>query len=349
MTLTAFLTHLLFAIGLSGLSFALTRFMLVRVRVMDLPNDRSSHTLPTPKSGGIAIVATFLIGVVVIFLFADKSLIRQDYFLGFVVSALLIAGISLYDDVHDKPFIIKLVTQFLAVFLVLAFGIVIDQIALPFVGLIALGGWGFPLSFLWIIGLTNAFNFMDGLDGLAGGTAVIASAFFCVITFSQGSTFVYITCYALVAGAFGFLIYNFPPARIFMGDVGSTFLGFTFAVLAIIAARYDHSHTSFMVMPLLLFNLIYDTFFTFMRRLFAGERVIDAHRTHLYQLFNRLGYSHRTVSLFHYALCVLQGAAAVWMVNIPGAERTLVFIPFLLFQLLYSWIIISRARNAGLL
>ena len=349
MSLAAFLTHLLFAIGLSCLSLGLTLYMLHRVRVMDLPNDRSSHSLPTPKSGGIAIVATFLVGVAVIFLFADKSLIREDYFLGFVVSALLIAGVSLYDDIHDKPFIIKLTTQFLAVFLVLAFGIVIDQIALPFAGLIPLGAWGYPLSFFWIIGLTNAFNFMDGLDGLAGGIALIASAFFCVITFSQGSTFVYITCYALVAGALGFLVYNFPPARIFMGDVGSAFLGFTFAVLAIIAARYDHSHTSFMVMPLLLFNLIYDTFFTFMRRLLGGERVIDAHRTHLYQLLNRLGYSHRTVSLFHYGVCIFQGIAAVWMVRIPGAERTLVFIPFLVFQILYSCVIITLARKARLL
>ena len=316
---------------------------------MDMPKERSSHQMPTPKSGGIAIVATFLVGVAAIFLIADKTLIREDYFLGFVVSALLIAGVSLYDDICDKPFIIKLVTQFFAVFLVLAFGIVIDQIALPIVGLTELGGWGYPLSFLWIIGLTNAFNFMDGLDGLAGGIAVIASAFYCLITFSQGSTFVYITCYALLAGALGFLVYNFPPARIFMGDVGSAFLGFTFAVLAIIAARYDHSHTSFMVMPLLLFNLIYDTFFTFMRRLLAGERVIDAHRTHLYQLFNRLGYSHRTVSVFHYAVCILQGLAAVWMVNIPGAGRTLIFIPFLVFQILYSCVILVRAKKARLL
>src|SRR5690242_13647565 len=153
MTFTAFLTHLLFAIGLSCASVALTRFMLLRVRVMDLPNERSSHMQPTPKSGGIAIVATFLIGVAIIFLIGERTQIRQDYFLGFVVSALLIAGVSLYDDIHDKPFIIKLATQFLAVFLVLAFGIVIDQIALPHVGLVELGAWGYPLSFLWIIGL----------------------------------------------------------------------------------------------------------------------------------------------------------------------------------------------------
>lgn len=349
MTLAAFFSHLAFAICLFLLSVVLTRLMLRRVRIMDLPNERSSHQSPTPKSGGISIVATFSIGVIIIFLFAEKSLIRTDYFLGFVFSAILIAGISLYDDVKNKPFIIKLTTQLLAVFLVLAFGIVIDQIALPFIGLVTLGWLSYPISFLWIMGMTNAFNFMDGLDGLAGGVAVIVSAFFCAITFSQGSTFVYITCYAILAGSLGFLIYNIPPARIFMGDVGSVFLGFVFAVLAIIAARYDHSHTSFMVMPLLLFNFIYDTFFTFIRRLLHGDRVIDAHRTHLYQLFNRIGYSHRTVSLFHYGVCVVQGIAAAWMVNIPGGQRTLVFLPFLVFQVVYSYVIIRLSRKVGLL
>jgi UDP-GlcNAc:undecaprenyl-phosphate GlcNAc-1-phosphate transferase len=346
----AFLSHLLFAACLLGLSVVLTRFMMQQVRVMDVPNERSSHRVPTPKSGGIAIVATFLAGVAAVFLIGEATQIRRDYFLGFVFSALLIAGISFYDDLKNKPFTVKLATQLVAVLVVLAFGIVIDQLALPFLDRqVSLGWWAYPISFLWILGLTNAFNFMDGLDGLMGGVAAIVSVFFCIITYSQGSTFVYITCYSLLAGSLGFLVYNFPPARIFMGDVGSAFLGFTFAVLAIIAARYDHSHTSFLVMPLLLFNVIYDTFFTFVRRLLRGDRVHEAHRTHLYQLFNQLGYSHRTVSLFHYGVCAAQGLAAMWMVNIPGSERTLVFVPFLLFQAIYSWVIIRRARRAGLL
>jgi UDP-GlcNAc:undecaprenyl-phosphate GlcNAc-1-phosphate transferase len=349
MSSVAFFCHLLFAIGLLGVALVLARLMLYRVRIMDMPNERSSHSAPIPKSGGISIVATFLIGVLIIFLFGEKTLIRHVYFFGFVFSALLIAGISLYDDIANKPFIIKLTTQLAAILLVLAFGIVIDRVALPFAGLVPLGWWGYPISFIWIVGMTNAFNFMDGVDGLAGGAAVIASAFFCAITFSQGSTFVYITCYALLAGSLGFLVYNFPPARIFMGDVGSAFLGFVFAVLAIIAARYDHSHTSFMVMPLLLFNVIYDTFFTFVRRLLRGERVIDAHRTHLYQLFNRIGYSHRVVSSFHYGMGILQGIAAIWMVNISSGERTLVFLPFLVLQVLYSYVIMRLAKKAGLL
>ncbi len=316
---------------------------------MDVPNLRSAHIIATPKSGGISIVATFLIGVVTIFLIADKVIVRQAYFYGFVLSSLLIASISLYDDLTNKPFAVKLTTQFVAVIVVLWSGLVIDQISVPLLGNVWLGWISYPISFLWILGLTNAFNFMDGIDGLAAGVAVIASVFFCVITFNEGSTFVYITTYTIFSGALGFLCYNWAPARIFMGDVGSAFLGFAFAVLAIIAARYDSSHTPFLIMPLLLFNFIYDTFFTFIRRLLRGERVVDAHRTHLYQLCNRLGYSHREVSLFHYGMCIVQGLGAVWMVNTPSIERLYVFAPFFLFQIAYSFIVIRRARKLELL
>ena len=243
----------------------------------------------------------------------------------------------------------KLATQIIAVLVVLWSGLVIDQVSFPSIGMLTLGSLSYPISFLWILGLTNAYNFMDGLDGLAGGVAVIVSAFFCFITFSQGSTFVYITSYTVMSGAMGFLIYNWSPARVFMGDVGSAFLGFVFAVLAIIAANHDASHTSFLVMPLLLFNFIYDTFFTFLRRLLRGERVFDAHRVHLYQLCNRFGYSHRAVCLLQYGMCVSQGIGAIWMVNIPGAQRIFVFVPFLLFQVLYSYFVIRRASARQLL
>ena len=344
-----FVSHLLFALALILFSALLTRFMLQRVRIIDVPNERSSHELPTPKSGGIAILGTFVAGVVILLLFAKNPLVRERYFLGFVLSSLLIAGVAFYDDIKNKPFIVKLMAQVVGITFALALGLVIDALTLPFAGLIALGVWAYPISFVWMLGMTNAFNFMDGIDGLAAGVAVIVSAFFCAITYSQGSLLVYITSYTLLAGAFGFLIYNAPPARIFMGDVGSAFLGFAFAVLAIIAARYDSSHTSFMVMPLLLFNFVYDTFFTFLRRLLRGDRVLEAHRTHLYQLLNRLGYSHRAVSFTHYAMCIMQGVAAIWMVHIQGGERTLVFVPFLVVYGIYSYWVIKAAKKACLI
>jgi len=349
MPLQNLLLHLSFLIGLTLLSMVLTRLMLKRARIMDVPNARSSHRSPTPKSGGVAIVATFVVGIAIIYLVADKAVIRQHYFAGFVFSALLIAAVSFYDDLKARSFRVKLCTQLLAIVVVLGFGLLIDGLALPLVGPISLGAWSFPITFLWILGLTNAFNFMDGLDGLAAGCAVIVAGFFAYITLSQGSAFVYITSYALIAGAAGFLTYNQQPARIFMGDVGSAFLGFVFAVLAIIAARHDASHTSFMVMPLLLFNFIYDTLFTFLRRLVRGERVTDPHRTHLYQLLNQMGLSHRSVSWLHYGMCGLQGLGAIWMVHIPGSDRAMVFLPFLALQLAYSFVVIRQAKTRGLL
>ena len=350
MTLSAFLTHLAFAVSLVILSVVITRLMISRIRILDIPNERSSHDNPIPKSGGIAIVITFFIGVVIVAVIAETTMIKRSIFYGFAVSALLIAAVSFYDDIKNKPFLIKLLTQIVAVVVVLATGVVIDKINIPFSGDVQLGWLGYPISFLWILGLTNAFNFMDGLDGLAGGVALITGLFFCAITFTHGSIFVYIISYTVIAGTLGFLLHNFPRARIFMGDVGSAFLGFTFAVLAIVAARYDHSHTSFFVMPLLLFHFIYDTAFTVSRRLAGGQKVTEPHRTHLYQLFQRLGYTHPAVTSFHCGLSLLQGIAAVLMVNAPGDSRRLLFFtPFVVIEAFYSYLVMRSARKAGLL
>ena len=341
-------THAAFAVALLVLSVLTTRVMLKRVRIMDHPTARSAHRTATPKSGGLSVVLTFLVGVAVLYL-ADPARIRQGYFLGFVGSSVIIAAVSFYDDVENKPFLVKLYTQLLAVAVVLGSGILIDVISLPWIGPVELGWLSWPLSFLWILGLTNAFNFMDGLDGLAAGTAAIVSFFFLLITSGLGSSFVYVHCYTLLAGALGFLVYNFPPARIFMGDVGSATLGFVFATLAIIAARYDASHTSFMVVPLLLFTFIYDTAFTFVRRWLRGENVTEPHRSHLYQLLNRLGYSHRAVSLAHYAAAAVLGCLALWMSRIEGSKRAAVFVPVLLVHVVYSVFVIREARRRGLL
>jgi UDP-GlcNAc:undecaprenyl-phosphate GlcNAc-1-phosphate transferase len=344
----AIAAHVGFAAALFVVSVVTTRLMLLRARIMDYPTTRSSHLVATPKGGGLSIVLTFLVGVAVLYA-ADEDRIRQGYFLGFVGSSITIAAVSFYDDVKNKPFLVKLFTQFLAVAVVLGAGIVVDVISLPGIGPVSLGSWSWPLSFLWIVGLTNAFNFMDGLDGLAAGTAVIVSVFFLIITFSLGSTFVYIHCYTVLAGSLGFLVYNFPPARIFMGDVGSATLGFVFATLAIIAARYDASHTSFMVMPLLVFTFIYDTSFTFFRRLLKGENVTQPHKTHLFQLLHQLGYSHRTVTLGHCAAATVLGLLAYWMSRIPGSKRAGVFVPVLLMHVAYTLWVMRQVKKRGLL
>jgi UDP-N-acetylmuramyl pentapeptide phosphotransferase/UDP-N-acetylglucosamine-1-phosphate transferase len=345
MTYFQFFSHLIFAISLVFIAFYITRYMLFSRKIIDHPNQRSSHSTSVPKSGGISIVITFLFGMGIIYIFGDEQLVRKDYFISFVFCSILIALISLYDDITNKSLKFKFLSQLVAVSLVLIFGIVIDKLSLPGLGDVNLGWIAYVISFIWIFGLTNAYNFMDGLDGLMAGITAIASLFFMIICYSQGSSFVFISCYTLVAGSVGFLLFNFPPAKIFMGDVGSAFIGFTLAVLAIIAARYDTSHTSFLVMPLLLFNVLFDTTFTFFRRLFNGEKVTQAHKTHLYQLMNQLGFSHMEVTLTQYCMVFLQGLGALWMIQIEGSERLYLFIPFILLQSIYCYWVLSATKN----
>lgn len=349
MTWFALFTHIIFASILFLISSAICWLIIEKIQIMDVPNPRSSHTKPMPTSGGIAIVVTFIIGILSVYLIGEETMIRSNYFIGFFLSAVLIAGIAFYDDVNKKPLGFRLASQLVGVFVVMAFGLVMREISLPVIGQVQLGLFGYVITFFWLMGLTNAYNFMDGINGLAGGTAVITGLFFCLICLHQGSNFVYIICYALVSGSLGLFIFNFPKAKVFMGDVGSAFLGFSFATLAIIAALYDHSHTSLFVMPLLLFHFIYDTCFTFICRFFRGDNVFTAHKRHLYQLVNQLGYSHVAVSCFSFTVNIAQGIAAFLMVNIPGDERVYIFIPFLIFQIIYSIIITKKAKRANLI
>lgn len=338
----------MFAAGIVGISFLTTRLVLRFLVIHDVPNERSSHSLITPTGGGLAIVVAFLAGIAMIHGIGDQTPIYTTYFLGFFAASFVVGALSFYDDLRFVSFKVKLGGQILATLVVLLAGIVIDVTHLPWFGEVRWGLWAYPLTLLWILGLTNAYNFMDGLDGLAASTAVIAALFLALISFQQGSHFIYLVSLVLAAASLGFLFFNWSPARIFMGDIGSTFLGFTFATMAVIAARYDHSHTSLFVVPLLLFHFIFDTLFTFIRRLLAGEQVFLAHRSHLYQLLNRMGACHGQVALFYAAMAISQGLAAVWMIHHPGPDRMVIYLPFLMFHLLYASLVLIGAKRRGI-
>jgi UDP-GlcNAc:undecaprenyl-phosphate GlcNAc-1-phosphate transferase len=345
MAAAALIYHLIFALALFLMSAGLT-WTMIRIGIPDVPNNRSSHAQPVPNSGGVAIVCAALAGFIMVFALSDNTRIQERHMIGFGLAAFAIVAVSLLDDLGRlRTFRIKLATQLFAAAVLLGFGIVIKEITLPFVGSFSVGWLGYPITLLWVIGLTNAFNFMDGLNGLAGGTAVLVAAFFGIATYAEGSLFIYILCYVLFAAAMGFLIFNFPCGRIFMGDVGSQFLGFTFAAVAVIAAEYDAARTSLMIMPLLFFNFLFDTVFTFCCRLMRGEQVTQAHRSHLYQLFQRLGYSHVQVSLFHFAVTAAQGIGVLVMLQFESALRAFVFVPFLVFQVVYALIVVHASRR----
>lgn len=348
MAFAALLNHFLFACALAVLA-AIATYVMRRVSILDIPNHRSSHEQPVPNGGGVAIVLTVLVGFLAVYLAGDLVPIAESHMLGLGVASVVIVFVGLLDDLKKlQSFRIKLVTQIFAAGVLVGFDIVIRDVTLPFAGNIALGWWAYPVTLIWVIGLTNAFNFMDGLNGLAAGTAVICSAFFGLISFFEGSLFIYMLCYVMAAASLGFLPFNFPRARIFMGDVGSQFLGFMFAALAVIAAENDVSRTSMIVMPLLFFHFIFDTVFTLFRRLWAGEEVTQAHRSHLYQLLNRIGWSHVRVSALQYGFAVLQGLGVLAILLDKSVEPSLIIVPFLAVQLLYMVIVMRAARRCGL-
>lgn len=344
MEISNLFAHIGFVLALALVSLALTWVLMKRVRILDQPNERSSHTVPTPRSGGIAIVTTFFVGLAALKLLGDEPALDQNYFWMFVGASGLIAVVSIVDDLMGMSFKAKLLTQVLTAVAVMAFGVVIDRL-----GGVDLGVWGYLLTLVWIVGLTNAFNFMDGIDGIAGGTALLAAVFFAVITFGQGSTFIYLVSLIIAGASLGFLFWNWQPAKIFMGDSGSQFLGFVLAVVAVIAGRFDASHTSYLVMPLLFGHFIWDTAYTFLRRLKNGERVTQAHRQHLYQLMTQLGLEHARVTGIYLGIGAAQGVGAMLLVNLDGALRALVFVPFIAFQIGFTRFVTRRARAKGLI
>lgn len=341
--------HIAFGLSLTVFAAGLTYIMTRYVRIMDIPNQRSMHTKSTPKSGGVAIVVTFLVGSLTIYSAATVARIDSAYFWTFIMGGIALALISFYDDIRQKSFLTKLAAQVICTLGVSLAGLVLGRVNVPLIGEVDLGYLGYFVTLLWVVGLTNAYNFMDGMDGLAGGVGLIATCFMCAIAFHEDSAYVYMTSYVLAAGLAGFLIFNLPPAKIFMGDVGSAFVGYTFAVLALLGTAFDRGHLSFYVIPLLLFQFIFDTFFTFARRAWSREKVYLPHRTHLYQLLSGIGYSHWQVVTFHYVVAIAQGVGAFFLISVPSQFRPIVFLPFLLFNMYYAYFVVARAKQQKLI
>jgi UDP-GlcNAc:undecaprenyl-phosphate/decaprenyl-phosphate GlcNAc-1-phosphate transferase len=305
-TASAFITHLGFCTCLTALS-ALVVWAMTRAGVIDTPGARSSHARPTPKGGGVGIVVAFLIGIGVLYAFAAFSRLADPYFRAVILAAAGIAIVAYLDDVFAWPASVKLAAQVLAATVAVGSGLTIDEIRLPVVGAVALGWLGPVGTLVWIVAATNAMNFIDGLNGLAAGVSMITCLFLAALAAALGAWFVYFAALILAAGLLGFLPFNFPHARIFMGDVGSQFCGFLLAVLAIAAGRFEAVELSIALVPMLLFGVLFDVAFTLVRRAYAGERLTEAHRGHLYQIAHRSGLPAVYVTLVHWSFAVWGG------------------------------------------
>jgi UDP-GlcNAc:undecaprenyl-phosphate GlcNAc-1-phosphate transferase len=347
MRLHAFLEHLAFALCLASISAAAVRLMIA-YPILDHPNERSAHARPTPRGGGVGVVIAFMVGMVVLYGVADFARIADHAFLGVIGAAAAIAGVALVDDMRDLSARLRLLAQCGAALVALATGLVVTRVALPWFGVVELGWLGPVLTLVWIVGCTNAVNFMDGLDGLVAGTLFIVAAALAAIAAEQAGWFVYAAALFLAAGFAGFLPFNIHPARIFMGDVGSQFAGFILAILAVAASRFDGQQLSFLIVPLLMFGLLFDAAFTLARRAAMGERLAEGHRTHLYQLAQRSGVPVRAVAGVHWGFAAFHAAlAALFLAMAPGS-KPLIVLPAIAVQLAWLAYVALRMRRAGI-
>ncbi len=347
MTLAALLRHLTFAAGLALLSAAVVRLMIA-VRVMDRPDGRKAHHLPTPKGGGIGIVVAFLVGIGVLYQFAEFARLADPYFLGVIEASVAIAVVAFLDDLYDWNFTVKLAAQVLAALVAVGSGLYLRDYRVPYVGPLPVGWLGPPATLFWLLFATNAMNFIDGLNGLAGGVALIAAGFLAGIAATHDGWFAYAASLLLAAGIAGFLPFNFPRARIFMGDVGSQFCGFMLAVLAVVASRFQGLEMSFLLVPMLLSGVLFDVGFTLVRRAVAGERLTAPHRGHLYQIAQRAGVPASAVALVHWGFAIYGGLCCLAFIAASSAWKPLVPALTLVPQVAWLGFVVRRAHLAGI-
>ena len=300
-------------------STPIAKKLAFNIGAVDIPKDnRRMHKKPIARLGGLAIVAGFVVSVM--FSIAGSALGLKTVFqpdvqlMGILAGVAIIVGIGIVDDIRQLGARIKLVFQIAAAVVVVSTGTVIENFTNPFsvVGVSQLSPYiSYPLTVLWIVGITNAINLIDGLDGLAAGVSSIASLSLFFISIIQEDWNTAIVTAALAGSALGFLPYNFNPAKIFMGDTGATFLGFTLGVISI-QGMYKSFTAIAIAVPLLVLGLpIFDTAFAILRRLVQGKSIMQADRGHLHHKLIDMGLSHKQSVVVMYVASGALGLCAI--------------------------------------
>lgn len=276
------------------------------IRILDQPNERSLHETPTPRTGGLAICAALLTAWAASLFLPQAEAIPMQI----VTGAAVVAGVSILDDRYGLSQGLRLLVQLGAALLLIRGGFVIQGEILPGTSL-ATGLLPAVVTVLATLWLTNLYNFMDGMDGFAGGMAMIGFGTLAALGWLHGDGLFAGAALTVAAAAAGFLWFNFPPARIFMGDSGSTTLGFLAAGFAVWASRRGVA-SAWLVM-VVFSPFVVDATVTLLRRALIGEPVWRAHRSHYYQRLVQLGWGHRRTVLAEYAVMLVCAAFALVM------------------------------------
>ena len=293
-----------------AISFACTpavRMLAIKIKAVDVPKDnRRMHKVPIPRMGGLAIFAGFLVSVLFFVPLGTE-------FRSILIGALILVVLGIIDDIVALKPKTKFAGQIIAALIPALSGVSIHGIVNPFVPgqYSTLGIFSIPLTVIWIVGITNAVNFIDGLDGLACGVSAIATVTMFIIAVLFGETYIALMMAALAGACLGFLPYNMNPAKIFMGDTGSMFLGYILATVSIQGLFKFYAVISFAVPFILLGLPIFDTGFAIVRRLLKGQSPLQADRGHVHHRLIDLGFDQKQSVAILYAFSALMGLTAV--------------------------------------
>lgn len=297
-----------------------TKKLAIKLGVYDEPDARKVHKGMMTRLGGLGIYAGFLAGFLV---YGDFS----RPMLGLLVSTSFVTAVGFYDDIRDISPKLKLLGQIVAAVILMVFGVHLEYLTIPFTeSIIDIGLLGYPLSILWVVGICNAVNLIDGLDGLASGVSAIAALSMGIVAYVSSLSVVAALCIVLVGCILGFLKWNFHPAKLFMGDCGSLLLGFVLAVFSLLGLSEGATLIALFVPIIILGIPVLDTSFAIIRRRRQHKPVFQADKGHFHHQLLDLGLSHKDTVLFIYAITLLFGTVAVLITLLPSFYSVIVFV-----------------------
>lgn len=310
----------------------------------DVPNERSSHDRPTPRGGGLTIAAICLLSYAGISAIYPGTL-SWGYFFG----AILIATVSWLDDLYSIAFGWRLLVHFGSAFLVVASSGYWQNIEIPGLFSISLGYMGPVITVIWIVWVINAYNFMDGIDGIAGLQALVTSAAWASVSWFAGAEGNFLYAIVIFGACAGFLAHNWSPARVFMGDVGSAFLGFTFAAMPLLFVRSDWPSPGLLPFAAIFFlwPFVFDPVLTLIRRLVRREAIWTPHREHLYQKLVIAGFRHGPVAAAYGVFAAISADIALFAMTHPGNLSLILISLVLVLTMVFVVIVSIRTRTTS--
>ncbi|NLK38217.1 MAG: undecaprenyl/decaprenyl-phosphate alpha-N-acetylglucosaminyl 1-phosphate transferase, partial [Epulopiscium sp.] len=297
------------AFAITLVTTPLAKKISIKVGAIDYPKDRGVHKKPMPRMGGIAIVLGFMVTVLVLYRFEAAMDVKQ--FSGFIVGASIIVILGVMDDIKNLSAKLKFSVQIVAALIVIFSGTRIDVVLWPVTAYLQV--FSIPITLIWIVGVTNAVNLIDGLDGLAAGVSSIAALCLMVLCFITGTSTAVMLTAALAGACMGFLPRNFNPAEIFMGDSGSTFLGFVLGVSSILGVFKGYAILALVVSMLCLGLPVFDTIFAMLRRIAKNKPIMEADRGHLHHRLIDRGFTQKQAVLILYGISLLCGLLAIFI------------------------------------